>query len=73
MAEVKADTRFTLQGAALVLEQAVTALCMDASVENMIHLNGAWAYARRVLQLATPVPEPTPPPAVAQRQERRAS
>jgi hypothetical protein len=63
--EVKEDTRHMLKSAALLLREAVERLCVEASLENMINLNGVWAYSARVLKLATPQVDPNPPQAGA--------
>lgn len=59
--EVKPDVRYTLQAAAALLAEKTAAFVEDQTVENMIDLNGAWAYCQRVLKLATPQVDPNPP------------
>lgn len=56
----KDDMRFTLEGAAHQIRQAVTNLYHYPSVENMRHLNNVWAYAIRVIAVAQAPVQPAP-------------
>lgn len=59
--EVNVDTKFLLLGAAALLQEAIEAFILYQDVAQLTTLNGVWAYASRVLKLATPaVPTPTP-------------
>lgn len=48
------------------LQTCITRLAADATTENMVSLNGAWARAERVLNEVPPEAEPTPPQSVAE-------
>lgn len=62
-AEPNLDKRYLILGAATQLQEAIKDLWDDPTVENMTNVNNLWAYASRVMELASPPREPTPPTA----------
>ena len=54
MVEPDNDKRYMLRGAANVLQEALDRLANDPTLENMIDVNGAWAFAARCLKFITP-------------------
>lgn len=57
------NVRYALRGAADTLEQAIMTFAHMPNEVNLIDVNGAWAYAVRVLKAHNEQPEPTPPTA----------
>ncbi len=53
-AETNIDRRYTLFAAASLLLNAIENFSATPSLAGLQHLNGAWAYAWRVQQIATP-------------------
>lgn len=54
------DYRQTLRDAADQLEEAIDELFAEPTRDSMIALNGAWAYAERVLKNVPEEADPTP-------------
>lgn len=62
MVESNPDKRQLLKAAAANLRSAIAEFCTSPTLEYMIELNGAWAFAAKVMRTAN-TPEPTPPQA----------
>lgn len=59
--EVNVEKRAHLIGAASILQENINLFCLGHhTAEDLTNLNEAWAYASRVLKVATP-PVSTPP------------
>lgn len=57
--ETNIDTQFLLRGAWALLDVAIKAFMEEQTTSTLTNLNGVWAYASRVLKLATPSGGPT--------------
>ena len=73
MTEVNEDHRFLLRSCADMVEKCIIILTQNQTATAMIDLNGAWAYADRILKLHREPVEPSPPHAAARDLQRKAA
>lgn len=72
MEEAHEDHRYLLRSCADMVEKCIIVLTQQQTYSAMTDLNGAWAYADRVLKLHHEPKAPSPPTTMARRDPKAA-